>query len=112
VTSVFFLGGSVILDHAQWNINKTLENTERGNEENGQSRETSNVGYNNMKYNTENEQDDQHGLHKKNNSDPGFRERLTILNSVNIEHKSYKIRIRSFPPICLLYNCFVGTGNW
>lgn len=65
MTSVFFLGGSVILDHAQWNINKTLENTERGNEENGQSRETSNVGYNNMKYNTENEQDDQHGLHKK-----------------------------------------------
>lgn len=46
-------------------MNKTLENTERGNEENGQSRETSNVAYNNMKYNTENEQDDRNGLHKQ-----------------------------------------------
>ena len=65
MTSDFFLGGSVIVDHAQWNMKKTLENTERGNEENGQFREASNVGYDDMKYNTENEQDDQNGLHKQ-----------------------------------------------
>lgn len=49
-----------------------------------------------MKYNTENEQDDQHGLHKKKKKfRSSFRERLTVLKSVHIVHKSYKITIRS-----------------
>ena len=60
-----------------------------------EKKETSNVGYSNMIYNTENEKDDQHRFHKKNKSDPGVHERWTVLQSVNIEHKSYQKMISS-----------------
>jgi hypothetical protein len=40
-----------------------------------------------MIYNTENEKDDQHRFHKKNKSDPGVHERLTVLQSVNIRER-------------------------